>query len=108
MPINLSDEQIAKKFGITVDDNFFEIAKQLTLNRPDRVICDIPNLTCPACGEEFTATYYDITADGAIKPNLEMNCPECENSIFVENIVIVDEFSPECTVTVILCTEPIQ
>lgn len=74
----LTDEEIARKFGIKVTDPFFAEAKALNDTRPDTTICEVPMLQCPHCGREFQWGAYD---DGSVAD--EIACPRCERVIYV-------------------------
>ena len=77
----LTDEEIARKFGIATDDPHFDTAKALSRNRPDRTFCDIPMLQCPHCGQEFQwDDYYDVDVGSKI------DCPKCERVIYVDTV----------------------
>jgi hypothetical protein len=95
----LSDEEVCLKFGVTRDSPSFPTARGLSDNRPDRVICDVPELHCPHCTHKFTATYNDIEG-----PGIEIPCPGCERIMFVEHIVAPDDEDFDGTITVTLCT----
>ena len=81
----LTDEEICRKFEITVDDPTFATAKGLSHNRHDRTICQVPDCQCPHCGYEFTATYYDL-GDGNPSNGKELGCEGCERSIYIEHL----------------------
>jgi uncharacterized protein (UPF0212 family) len=112
VPPKLTDEEICRKFEITVDHPGFAMAKALSHNRVDRIICDVPDLSCPHCGHDFTATYADIDPENGD----EIPCPECDRIIHVEAIFVVDEngdlIEPgeddgrEVTISVTLSTHP--
>ncbi len=76
--------RVEKKFEISRDDPLFKTAFLLDKNRPDRTVNELPDVMCPHCSEEFTATYEDV------RHGSEMPCPGCENIIHIEHIDLPD------------------
>ena len=79
----LTDKEIARKFGIPANHPHFATARDLAHHRPDRVICDLPDLTCPHCGRDFAA---QITNPRKIEPHDRITCPRCRRTIYVEAV----------------------
>ena len=79
----LTDEEIAKKFGTEVSHPQFETAKRLSLGRPDRAICDWPDLICPHCGATFA--YSEGWDESDLATWDLIVCNACERVIYVEN-----------------------
>ena len=79
-PIKLSFEEIARKFEVEPGTAEFAAARKLSDGRIDRTVNELPEMMCPHCGEEFTATYEDV------RHGREMPCEECERIIWIEHI----------------------
>ena len=89
----LTNEEIARKFGIPPDSPSFAAARALSRGRPDNTISDLPLLMCPHCGEESRADdLHDVAAGDT------WDCPRCERTA---HVTFVDH-----TIQVHLSTEP--
>lgn len=102
----LTDEEICRKFKITVDNPSFATAKGLSHSRHDKVICQVPDVQCPNCGHEFTATYYDLCMNEELNGDEMMGCEECDRWIYIWHIDTEEDedFDPNC-ICVTLCTD---
>jgi predicted Zn finger-like uncharacterized protein len=102
----LTDEEVCRKFGVEPGTPAFEVAKRLSRNRPDRVICEVPELMCPHCTHGFTATYHDLGANDPANGD-EVPCPRCGRTIYVEHMTDPeDEEDYDGTIYVTLNTHP--
>lgn len=104
----LTVDEICRKFCVTSDDPAYSFAKIIAL-RPDRTICELPEIECLFCCHEFTATWYDLTTGEEIEGNEELPCPECERVMYIERMDISEhEREEDAVIMVTLVTHPME
>lgn len=76
----LTDDEVCKRFGITRDHPRFDIARGLADNRPNRVICEVPEVQCVHCGHEFIANLEFL------RTKVSFWCFTCGRLIYIEHL----------------------